>query len=184
MRSAGVVFVFRLSVLIAFWTAASTIAQQPEQSSVSPVGPMIEAAHRETMAEMFEITFSTDLMDLQDRAEKIPLPLETDRNPFTLKPDVFMPTQPAVARPSASEAVAVGLDEPPRAELALAGIAFGELPDRSGSVGIGIFSDQAGQTYIAKVGELVVSGYRVEFVGATSVTLIDETGDRLRLVLP
>ena len=79
---------------------------------------------------------------------------------------------------------AVGLDETPRAELALAGIAFGELPDRFGSVGIGIFSDQAGQTYLAKVGELVVSGYRVEFVGATSVTLIDETGDRLRLVLP
>jgi len=184
MRSERVAFVFRLSALIALWTVGSTTAQQPEQSTDSVVEPRTEGERRGIKAEIFEFNFSRDLMALQDRAEKVPVPLETSRNPFTLAPDVFTREQAMVVEPSNNEGVTSGVVETLPTQLALAGIAFGELPDRDGSVGIGIFSDETGQTYLAGVGELVVSGYRVEFVGATSVTLIDETGDRLRLVLP
>ena len=184
MRSERVAFVLRLSALIALWTVGSTIAQQPEQSTDSVVEPRAEGERREIKAEIFGINLSRDLMALQDRAGKVPVPLETSRNPFKLAPDVLTRKQAMVAEPSMNEAVAAGVVETLPTQLALAGIAFGELPDRDGSVGIGIFSDETGQTYLAGVGELVVSGYRVEFVGATSVTLIDETGDRLRLVLP
>lgn len=184
MPSARVAFMVSLSVLIAVWIAASTIEQQSGPPSDSAINLESDGERRQVGSAFSRLTFPKNLIDLQNRTQRVPLPLETDRNPFTLEAPFPTPENSAIRQRSENEAATAGAVETTRTQLSLAGIAFGNLSDQDGPIGIGIFSAETGQTYLAKVGELVVSGYRVEFVGATSVTLIHETGDRLRLVLP
>ena len=184
MPSARVAFIVSLSVAIAVWIAAFGTEQQPDQPSDSAIKLGSEGERRQVDSAFSKLVVAENLFDPKKRARRVPLPLETDRNPFMLEAPSPTPENPAVTQSFENEAVTAGAVETTRTQLSLAGIAFGNPSDQDGPVGIGIFSTETGQTYLAKVGELVVSGYRVEFVGATSVTLIHETGDRLRLVLP
>ena len=115
---------------------------------------------------------------LRDHAGSVPLGAST-RNPFR-----FGARKPASAPPpsgsSATPAVPSAPDLPARPSLSLSGIAERKTPQ--GNTRTAIISGD-GQLYLVTEGDTVAGAYRVVTVDSDAVTLRDERGSDIRLVL-
>lgn len=155
--------------LVATWFAGELATTPRNTSQTAP--PERPAAIHETMAD--ELTAQEARLRRQPAVQLKP----SSRNPFRF---AAKQSEPTTMPPQRSAAAAPVAPAPVQPSLSLSGIAERKTPQ--GTVRTAIISGD-GQLYLVAEGEMVAGRYRVIAVDSDAVTLRDESGGEIRLVL-
>ena len=167
---------------MAAWLAAATNAPVGDVAVGAPA-PGVPAARGAAPPVAAAEELAADLERLRQRPERVPALRMSARNPFSLA----RPRSPASSvtlDPSDRSTSPVASRRPPggRPPLDLIGIATEETAD--GARRTGILTTSGGDVLLVRAGDRVPGGYSVDAVDRSAVTLVDGSGERLRLALP
>jgi hypothetical protein len=155
---------------LATWLVVTPNPATPPSSTLAP------AARTTTAREVTVDDLSLQEARLREHLGSVPL-RPSARNPFRFG-------KPGTSEPAAQPAAAPGISTPapppaaPQPSLSLSGIAGAAANGKRRAI---ITGD--GQLYVVTEGEMVAGRYRVVTVDSDAVTLRDEAGTELRLIL-